>query len=93
MNKLFNKDTSGSHGYQRVPQPLCEMSDLQHCPIEVQFYNYELLKVTVLPQTEFEIDKIVRTRNKGGIKQYLVKWRGYDETFKSCVNASDIKKI
>ena len=79
--------------FQRLPQPVYELSDLQARPIEGQFYNYELVKVTVSSQTEFQIDKIVRTRNKGGIKQHLMKWRGYDETFNSWVNASDIKKI
>jgi len=52
---------------RRVPQPVYELSDLQDRPMEGQFYNYELVKVTVSLQTEFEIDKIVRTRNKGGI--------------------------
>jgi len=66
---------------------------LQAQHIERQFYNYELVKVTVSPQTEFQIDKRVHTRNKGGIKLHLVKWSGYDETFNSWVNDSDIKKI
>jgi hypothetical protein len=78
---------------QRVPQPVCELADLQDRPIEGEFYNYELVKVTVSPQTEFEIVKIVRTRNKNGIKQHFVKWRGYDETFNSWTNATDIKNI
>jgi len=45
-----------------------------------------------IPQTEFQIDKIVRTRNRNCIKQHLVKCKGYDETFKPWVNSSDIKK-
>jgi hypothetical protein len=45
------------------------------------------------PETEFQIDKIVRTRNKGGIEQHLVKWKGYDEPFNSWINASDINRI
>jgi len=77
----------------RVPQPVYELSDLQDRGIEGKFYNYELVKVTVSPETEFQIDKIVCTRNKNGIIQHLVKWKGYDETFNSWVNASDIKKI
>jgi len=76
-----------------VPQPVYELSDLEDRGIEGKFYNYELVKVTVSPETEFQIDKIVRTRNKNGIKQHLVKWKGYDETFNGWVNASDIKKI
>jgi hypothetical protein len=77
----------------RVPQPVYELSDLQDRGIEGQFYNYELVKVIVSPETEFQIDKIVCTRNKNGIIQHLVKWKGYDETFNSWVNASDIKKM
>jgi len=77
---------------QYMPQPVYELSDLQARPIECQFYNYELLKVTIIPQTEFEMDKIERNRNKNCIK-HLVKWRGYDETFNSSVNVCDIKKL
>jgi hypothetical protein len=73
--------------------PVYEHSDLQARPIEGKYYNYELVKVTVSHQTEFQIDKIVRTRNKNAIKQHIVKLKGYDETFNSWVNSSDIKKI
>jgi len=41
---------------RRVSQPVYELSDLQDHPIEGQFHNYELFKVTVSPKTEFEID-------------------------------------
>ena len=57
---------------RRVPQTVYELSDLQSRPIEGQFYNYELVKVTVSPDTEFEIHKILRTRKNGGIKQHLL---------------------
>jgi hypothetical protein len=46
----------------RKPQPVYELTDLNNRPIEGQFYNYELVKVTVSPETEFQIDKIVRIR-------------------------------
>jgi len=77
----------------REPQPVYELSGLHGRPIEGQFYNYELVKVTVSPQTEFRMDKIVRRRNNGGIKQHVVKWRGYDATFNSWINATDMKKL
>jgi hypothetical protein len=77
----------------RKPQPVYELTDLNNRPIEGQFYNYELVKVTVSPETEFQIDKIVRSRTHKGIKQHFVKWKGYNATFNSWVNASDIKKI
>jgi len=77
----------------RITQLVYERLDLQNRPIEELFYNYELVKVTVSPQTEFQIDKIVRTRNNDGIKQRLVKRRGYDATFNSWINATDMKKL
>ena len=36
---------------QRVAQPVYELLDLQDHPIDGQFYNYELVKVTVSHQT------------------------------------------
>jgi hypothetical protein len=76
----------------RVPQPVYELSDLQDCGIEGQFYEYELVKINLSPETDFQIDKIVRTRNKSGTKQHLVKWKSY-KTFYSWVNAFGIKEI
>jgi transposase InsO family protein len=78
---------------QRRPQPVYQLTDLQGRLIEGLFYNYELVKITLTPDTEFQIHKIVRTRNKNGIKQHFVKWRGYDESFNSWVNAGDIRDL
>jgi hypothetical protein len=66
-----------------MPQPVYELSDMQAWPIEGQFYNYEFVKVSVSPETKFHIDKIVRTRNKGGIKQHIINWKGYEEALNS----------
>ena len=78
---------------QRVPQPVYELTDFQDRPIECEFYNYELVKVTVSPQTEFELDKFVRTRNNDGINQHFVKCRLYDMIFNFSIIPTDIKKI
>ena len=77
----------------REPLTVYELSELNNCLIECQFYSYELVKVAVLHQTEFHIDKTVRTRNKNGIKQHRVKLRAYDANLNTRVNCSDIKKI
>jgi hypothetical protein len=50
-----------------MPQPVYELSELQARPIEGQFYNYEHVKITVSPETEIQIDKIVGSRMNGGI--------------------------
>jgi hypothetical protein len=75
---MFAKDTETTYStdifkilkiIQLMPQPLYELTDMQARPIEGQFYNNELVNITVSPETEFQIDKLVRTRNNGGIKQ------------------------
>jgi hypothetical protein len=66
---------------------------LNDCRAEGQINNYELVNVTVSHQTEFEKDKLERTRDKDCIKQHFVKLSEYDETFVSWVNVTDIKKM
>jgi hypothetical protein len=46
-----------------------------------------------IPKSEFQIDKIVRTRTHNDIKQHLLKWKGYHANFNSWVKATDITKI
>jgi hypothetical protein len=78
---------------QRIPQPVYELTDLRCRPTEGHFCNYELDKITISPETEFQIHKTVRTRKNGDSKQHLVKWKGYYHTFNSWVKACDIKRI
>jgi hypothetical protein len=65
---------------------------LQDRHTEGRLYFYELAKVTVSPETEFKIDKIVRTRNKEIIIQHIVKWQVYDKTFESWVKRPMLRK-
>ena len=53
---------------QPMPQLVYELSHLQARPIEFKYYNYELIEVIVSAKTEYQIDKIVHTYNKNGIK-------------------------
>jgi len=76
-----------------MPQTVSELSGLQVRLIEVQYYNYELVKVIVSPRSELQIDKIVFTRYTNCMKQHLAMWRGYNETLNSWVNVSDIKQV
>ena len=52
------------------------------------FYQEELLKTNMKENDLYIIEKIIK---KVGNK-YLVKWRGYDDTFNSYVNENDIVK-
>jgi len=76
-----------------VHQQVYEITGLEDGPIDGRFYNYEPANVIVSPETDFEIFKIVHTHNNDSIKQHFVKWRGYDETVNTCVNAIDMKEI
>jgi len=78
---------------RRTPRPVYELEDLNKQLIHGQFYEEELTPVRITKQTQFQIDKIVRTRVRRGIKEHLVRWKGYSSDFDSWVKASDIKKI
>jgi transposase InsO family protein len=78
---------------ERLPQPVYELIDDKNEPIIGQFYNYELVRVQRSPDKEYKIDKILHTRNKKGIREHLVKWKGYGDSFNSYVKASELKKI
>ena len=78
---------------RRTSRPVYELEDLNKQLIHGQFYEEELTPVRITKQTQFQIDKIVRTRVRRGIKEHLVRWKGYSSDFDSWVKSSDIKKI
>jgi hypothetical protein len=77
----------------RTPRPVYELSDLKNQPIDGQFYAEGLIPVRVTKDTQFQIDKIIKTRVRKGIKEHLVRWTGYGTDFVSWILASSIKKI
>jgi len=85
-------DISGCQSF-KAPTPIC----LRTLGLARSSYGRPVLQLRSCQghcfTPEFGMDKIVRTHNKDGIKQHFVKWRGYDETFKSWVNSTDKKKI
>ena len=64
------------------------LKDLNGNKIDGTFYQEELLKTNMNENDLYIIEKIIK---KVGNK-YLVKWRGYDDTFNSYVNENDIVK-
>ena len=82
-----------SRWYVGPPRPVYELEDLNKQLIYGQFYEEVLTPVRITKQTQFHIDKIVRTRVRRGNKEQIVRWKGYSSDFDSCVKASDIKKI
>lgn len=54
------------------------------------FYAHE---ITPINSDVFRVEKVIKKRNFRGEQQYFVKWKGYDKTHNSWINASDITQI
>ena len=73
-------------------RPVYEIEDLHGEMVKGKFYAEELVK-TEMPD-EFLIEKIIRKkRERNGRNMYLVKWIGYDSSFNSWVEESQIRKL
>ena len=64
------------------------LKDLNGGKLDGTFYQEELLKTNMKEHDSYIIEKIIK---KFGNK-YLVKWKGYDDSFNSYVNKNDIVK-
>jgi hypothetical protein len=78
---------------RRTPRPVYELHDLRQQAIDGQFYGEELTPVRITARTEYKIDKILKTRVRAGILEYLVRWKGYGPDFDSWIPASSVKKL
>jgi hypothetical protein len=70
-----------------------ELEDLNRNVIDGQFYKEELTPVLITKRTNFKIDKILSINVRRGIREYLVRWKGYGTDFDSWINAAIVKKI
>jgi hypothetical protein len=78
---------------RRRPRPVYEVVDLRGVPIDGQFHAKELTPVNITRRTEYLVDKIMDTRVRSGIREHLVRWRGYGPAFDSCIPASDVRRL
>jgi len=79
-------DISNYQGNRRTPRHVYELEDLNGKVIEGQFYGEKLTPVRNLKRTQFQIGKILRTRVRRGIREYLVRRKGYRPDFDSWIN-------
>jgi hypothetical protein len=68
---------------RRTPRPVYELDDLNQKLINGQFYNVELTPFRITKRTNYKADKILSTRVRRGIRQYLVRSKGYGPDFDS----------
>ena len=52
--------------------------------IKGSFYAAEMQRI--IPPKRYAVERIIRQRRVRGVKQYFVKWLGYDDTFNSWTN-------
>ena len=70
-----------------------KLEDLNQNVIDGQFFNKELTPVRLAKRTTFQIDKILAIKVTRGIREYLVRWKGYGPDFDSWINAASVKNI
>ena len=62
------------------------LTDLMGESIKGRFYQPEIQKITHRQDEQFAIDKIIKTRRRGGKVQYFVSWVGYPAKFNSWID-------
>ncbi len=59
------------------------ISDASGECIKGRFYQEELQKVARPADDYYKVEKILKTRRRGGRVEYFVKWQGYPESMNS----------
>lgn len=61
------------------------LKDLAGEDIRGKFYEQEIQKVTKSDDDVFDVEKVLKTRKRGGKVEFFVKWKGYPDKFNSWV--------
>ena len=69
--------------------PTYSLKDLRGEVIKGSFYEPEL---QMSKQQVYRVEKVIRKRTQNGIKQALVKWKGYNKEFNSWIPVTDLEK-
>jgi hypothetical protein len=69
---------------------LYELADYHGNKLDARFYREEIQPVNVNRDTQYKIDKIIKTFGKGARKRLLVKWTGYPDSFNSIIYEKDL---
>jgi transposase InsO family protein len=72
----------------KIPMYLLESYDGNE-KIKGAFYDFELTKVN---QTEFRVEKVLKSRKRGDVTEHYVKWKGFNDSYNSWITADDVTK-
>lgn len=81
-----------SERYKRGQIPVYKVIDLADDPIADTFYESELQKVVKSEDVSYRVEKILRRRRRGSIKELFVKWEGWPQKFNSWIPESSLEK-
>ena len=76
--------------YHRGTLPIYRLRDLQGDDIKGTFYQNEIQKINYNLDSEFKIEKVLKTKGTGHTKQLLVKWKYYPSKFNSWIKADTL---
>ena len=70
--------------------PTYSIKDWKNEQMKGSFYEEELQKTT---QTKYRIEKVLKKRNRNGVKEVLVKWSGYNKEFNSWIPLNNLQSV
>lgn len=73
----------------KIPMYLLETYDGSE-KIKGGFYDFEITKVNT--NNDFRVEKILKTRKRGDITEHFVKWKGFNDSYNSWIQANDVTK-
>ncbi len=77
--------------YLRQNIPVYKLDDWEGESVLGTFYEQELQSVRVDENTTFRIDKILKRRKRGNLKEVLVRWLHWPEKYDSWIPEIDVK--
>lgn len=77
--------------YKRGGIPVYKVRDLDDDAIEGTFYESELQKVIKTGDVLYRVEKVLKRRRRGNIKEAFVKWEGWPRKFNSWIPESSLE--
>ena len=68
------------------------LQDLNGEGIKGSFYTEELQKVKLPVNQEYRVETILKSRKRGKVREFYVKWEGYPNSFNSWIRSTDFKR-